>query len=278
MTETNKTDIKVAILDLYDGHPNQGMRCFQEILDKYRIQNQLDLSYEVFDVRGKNEVPGTDFDIYISSGGPGSPIDSEGSVWENNYFNLINKIEKHNNSSHQQKKYIFFVCHSFQLICRYYGLGMVNKRYSPSFGILPAHQTAYAHHDPVFAGLPEPFYAVDSRSWQVIQPNNERFAELGATLLAVEKERPNVAYERCIMAIRFSEYFFGTQFHPEADPEGMLLRLMEPDKKEETIAEHGENKYYEMLERLNDPDKIMLTQNTMIPNFLNQAILTFQEV
>ncbi len=278
MTGIDKTTIKVAILDLYDGHPNQGMRCFQEILDKYRIQNQLELSYEVFDVRGKNQVPGIDFDIYISSGGPGSPLDSEGTAWENNYFNLVGQLQQHNDSGHPQKKNALFVCHSFQLMCRYYGLGTVNKRHSTSFGILPIHQTEAGHQDPVFAGLPDPFYSVDSRDWQVVQPNHERFEELGATLLAIEKERPNIDFERCMMAIRFNEYFFGTQFHPEADPEGMRLRLLEPLKKEQTVAEHGERKYDEMLERLNDPDKIMLTQNTLIPNFLNQAILTFQEI
>ncbi len=276
--DTEKTSIKVAILDLYNGHPNQGMRCFQDVLDKYRTQNQLELSYEVFDVRGSNQVPGIDFDIYISSGGPGSPIDSKGSDWENSYFKLIDQIQKHNDSGSPQKKHVLFVCHSFQLMCRHYGLGTVNQRHSTSFGILPVHQTAAGHDDAVFVGLPEPFYSVDSRDWQVVQPNHERFAALGATLLAIEKERPNIEFERCMMAIRFNEYFFGTQFHPEADPEGMRLRLLEPIKKEQTIAEHGEQKYNEMLERLNDPDKLPLTQNTLIPNFLNQAILTFQEI
>jgi GMP synthase-like glutamine amidotransferase len=278
MMVTEKTSIKVAIIDLYNGHPNQGMRCFQEILDRYKNQHQLDLSYQVFDLRGNNEVPGIEFDIYISSGGPGSPLESEGSVWENSYFNLINQIQEHNDSDHPQKKHVLFVCHSFQLMCRHYGLGTVNQRHSTSFGILPIHQTAAGQQDLVFAGLPEPFYSVDSRDWQVVEPNHERFKELGATLLAIEKERPNIALERCMMAIRFNEYFFGTQFHPEADPNGMRLRLMEPLKKEQTIAEHGEQKYYEMLERSEDPDKLFLTQKTLIPNFLDQAILTFQEI
>jgi GMP synthase-like glutamine amidotransferase len=276
--DIEKTSIKVAIIDLYNGHPNQGMRCFQEILDRYKNQHQLDLSYQVFDLRGNNEVPGIEFDIYISSGGPGSPLESEGSVWENSYFNLIHQIQEHNDSNHPQKKHVLFVCHSFQLMCRHYGLGTVNQRHSTSFGILPIHQTAAGQQDLVFAGLPEPFYSVDSRDWQVVEPNHERFEELGATLLAIEKERPNIALERCMMAIRFNEYFFGTQFHPEADPNGMRLRLMEPLKKEQTIAEHGEQKYYEMLERSEDPDKLFLTQKTLIPNFLDQAILTFQEI
>ncbi|MGI4805390.1 MAG: hypothetical protein ACRYFL_11500, partial [Janthinobacterium lividum] len=112
MTSTEKTPIKVAIIDLYNGHPNQGMRCFQDILDRYRAQNQLDLSYQVFNLRGNDEIPSLDFDIYISSGGPGSPLESEGSVWENLYFELIQNIHQHNNSDHLQKKHVLFVCHS----------------------------------------------------------------------------------------------------------------------------------------------------------------------
>ena len=77
--KTETQEIKVAILDLYDGIANQGMRCFQDILDRYKATNGLNLSYQVFDVRKSNQVPDTGFDIYISSGGQGRPIDSEGS-------------------------------------------------------------------------------------------------------------------------------------------------------------------------------------------------------
>jgi hypothetical protein len=38
------------------------------------------------------------------------------------------------------------------------------------------------------------------------------------------------------------------------------------------ISEHGKDKYHDMIERLEDPDKIMHTQNTLIPNFLDRAI------
>jgi hypothetical protein len=54
--------------------------------------------------------------------------------------------------------------------------------------------------------------------------------------------------------------------------------LLTDEKKEEVISEHGKDKYNEMLERLDDPDKIMHTQNTIIPNFLDQEILSLQEV
>src|SRR6201996_2174142 len=277
MIQTEKQPVKIAILDLYDGIANEGMRGFREILERYKEKNNLDLSYEVFDVRKKTEVPGLGFDIYISSGGPGSPIDSEGTEWEKKYFRLVDSLEVHNLSNTSQKKYGFFVCHSFQLLCRKYGLGLINMRKSPSFGILPVHQTIGAKNEPVFEGLADPFYAVDSRLWQVINPDEKRFQELGMQLLAIEKERPHVDLPRAMMAVRFSEYFFSTQFHPEADSKGIKTLLLKEEKKKEVVNEHGLDKYNEMLESLDDPDKITLTQNTMIPNFLDQAVWSLQE-
>jgi GMP synthase-like glutamine amidotransferase len=170
------------------------------------------------------------------------------------------------------------VCHSFQLMCRKYGLGDINLRRSPSFGVLPVHLTTDGRTDMVFDNMSDPFYTVDSRSWQVINPNYKRFEQLGMQLLAVEKERPHVDLPRAMMAIRFNEYFISTQFHPEADAQGMKNWLTKAEKKKEVIDEHGISKYNEMLERLDDPDKITHTQTTIIPNFLDQAVLSLQEV
>ena len=277
MVQSSRQPIKVAILDFYNGIENEGMRGFREILERYRDKNGLNLSYEVFDVRRKVEVPGTNFDIYISSGGPGDPLESEGTEWEKKYFRLIDSLEDHNLSNASQKKYGFFVCHAFQLMCRRYKLGVINMRKSPSFGILPVHETPAARNEPIFAGLSDPFYAVDSRVWQVVNPNERRFIDLGMQLLAIEKERPYVDLPRALMAIRFSEYFFATQFHPEADAKGIRTLLLKDEKKKEVVNEHGLDKYNEMLERLEDPDKITFTQETIIPNFLDQAVLSLQE-
>jgi GMP synthase-like glutamine amidotransferase len=275
---TNKPEIRVAILDLYDGIANEGMRGFQDILNRYKTQHNLNLSYKIFDVRRRCETPGTDFDIYISSGGPGDPLISEGTEWEKKYFMLIDKLEDYNLANHADKKHTLFVCHSFQLMCRKYKLGDINMRRSPSFGVLPVNQTAAGANEPIFEGLADPFYAVDSRSWQVINPNENRFKELGMQLVAIEKERPHVEFPRAMMAIRYNDYFFATQFHPEADASGMKALLLKDEKKNEVINEHGEVKYREMLQRLDDPDKITHTQHTLIPNFLNQAVESLQGV
>ena len=70
--------LRVDILDLYEGQANQGMRGIREILNQWSEFNNVELTWDEFDVRQKNEFPDLNYDIYISTGGPGSPLESEG--------------------------------------------------------------------------------------------------------------------------------------------------------------------------------------------------------
>lgn len=266
-----KKEIKVAVIDMNNGVPNQGLRCILEILAKYKEEHQLEMAWIVFDLRKKDEIPGTEHDIYISSGGPGSPYDGEGQHWENAFFSLLDELETYNKNN-EHKKSVFLICHSFQMACRKYGLGTVTKRKSNAFGIFPVTLTDQGEKDLIFSGLPNPFYAVDSRDWQVVDAEDDTFTQTGAAVLAIEKERPHIDLERCIMSVRFSNEFAGTQFHPEADPVGMKLYLLQDEKKIAITAAHGEEKYFDMLHSLEDPEKIMLTQHQILPNFLTEAI------
>ncbi len=263
--------LSVAVIDMNNGFPNQGMRGIQEALNTYGT-DVSGLSYQVFDLRKKGEIPDLSFDAYISSGGPGSPYEGEGEKWENDFFDLLEEIDQWNESeSEESKKFVFLICHSFQLACRKYRLGNVIPRKSNAFGIFPISLNEAGKTEPLFEGLIQPFYAVDSRDWQVIQPHERDFLKKGAQILAIEKERPHIALERCLMAIRFSPYMIGTQFHPEADATGMKMYLLQQDKKESIIKNHGEAKYLDMLNSLDDPQRISLTQHTILPAFLDQA-------
>ncbi|MCL4278272.1 MAG: hypothetical protein KJZ60_01075, partial [Ignavibacteriaceae bacterium] len=82
--------IKIATIDLYNNERNEGMRCIKEIVSEAKARNnEIEISYKVFDTRYKDEVPGIENDIFISSGGPGSPFEGEGTLWEKDYFNII---------------------------------------------------------------------------------------------------------------------------------------------------------------------------------------------
>ncbi len=273
MNFTDKKNIRIAILDLYEGVANQGMRCLREIIAHWGNSNGISVIQDEFEVRIGLQVPDTSYDIYISSGGPGSPLESNGSEWENNYFKWLKRMEDWNeHSGNYPKKQLFFICHSFQLACRHYGIGNVCARKSTAFGVFPIHVLKESEDEPIFEGLKDPFYSVDSRDYQVIEPNHSRLKEMGGKILAIEKNRPHVPFERAIMAIRFNDYAIGTQFHPEADAEGMQMYLQRADKKKSVVDNHGEQKWKSMVEQLQDPDKIMRTYVHIIPNFLNHAI------
>jgi GMP synthase-like glutamine amidotransferase len=272
MNFTDKPTIRIAILDLYEGLENQGMRGLREILKHFAETNDLHLDTREFNVRQRNELPDTSWDIYISSGGPGSPLESEGLEWDTLYFNWLREMEEWNaNRRHLLKKYIFFICHSFQLACRYFDIAKITKRRSTAFGVFPIHLLEAGKSEPVFKGMPDPFYAVDSRDYQIIQPDHTKLKKTGSRILCIEKERPHVPYERAVMGIRFNEYFIGTQFHPEADAVGMKVHLQSEERKKTVIENYGLAKWESMIERLNDRDKIVWTHDHIIPNFLKLA-------
>jgi GMP synthase-like glutamine amidotransferase len=258
--------VKLAILDMNNNEPNQGLRC---IIDIVKLFNK-EVAFEVFDVRAKNELPDLNFDIYISSGGPDSPL--ENGLWRQPYLNFIQELWDFNLNSNSQKKHVFFICYSFQVVCDYFKLGELKPRKSTSFGILPVHKTAAGKKDIILDGLDDPFYAVDSRDWQLIQPRLKVFKEHGASILSLEKIRTHIEYERAIMAVRFSEEFIGTQFHPEADPIGMHAHFSEDTIKQKVITNFGVDKYNQMMDRMDDPDKIIKTYQQILPTFIRTAI------
>ncbi|WP_339660880.1 GMP synthase [uncultured Polaribacter sp.] len=266
-----KEKLKLAILDMNNDEPNQGLRCIKEIADFF--YREVDVT--IFNVRGKKEIPDASFDIYISSGGPGSPLEEE--PWRKPYLELMQQLWDHNITSSDSKKHVFFICYSFQVMCNYFQLGEIKLRKSTSFGVLPIHKTKKGIKDPLLEGLNDPFYAVDSRDWQLIQPRLKVFKEHGASILSLEKIRTHVELERAIMAVRFSDEFVGTQFHPEADPISMKVYFSLEETKQKIVNNFGEAKYNQMMERIDDPDKIIMTYGTILPKFITSAISSIKQ-
>lgn len=268
-----KPKIKITTLDLYNNERNEGMRCIREIVnDVTQTNNEIDISYDVFEPRYRGNFPDLSYDIFISSGGPGSPFEDEDKQWDKDYFQLLDKIWTYNQNNTDQKKYIFFICHSFQMMARYFKFGEVNKRFINSFGVMPFEKTDEGKVDLILSDLSNPFYAADIRHWQVVNPDQKRLSELGANILAWETPEEENKDNPSISAIRISNEIAGTQFHPEADPESMLYHFKQDERKEFIIKRYNEEKYNEMIDWLKHPDKINLTRKTVIPNFLNKAV------
>ncbi|KXH84520.1 type 1 glutamine amidotransferase [Chryseobacterium kwangjuense] len=263
-------DIRIALIDMNNNHVNQGFRNIKEISEAFQQSSEENVVIETFDVRFKNEMPDiNDFDIFISSGGPGNPH-REGLEWEERYAAFLDGVMEHNQYN-EDKKYLFLICHSFQLASIHWKLGNICKRRSYSFGVMPVHKTEEGEQEFLFKNLQDPFYAVDSRAYQFIEPDMARFEELGMKITAIEKFRPHINLERAVMAVRFSDEIFGTQFHPEADPKGMIENLKDEKNKEAMIENFGMEKYLETVDRIDDEDKIILTRSQILPRFLQSA-------
>lgn len=263
-------NIRIALLDMNNNQANQGFRNIKEISEAFQKSTEEHVHIEIFDVRFRNEIPGIeDFDIFISSGGPGDPH-REGLEWEDRFAKLLDDIFEYN-QSRDRKKYLFLICHSFQLASIHWKLGTINRRKSYSFGVMPIHKTEEGEQEFLLKNLPDPFYGVDSRAFQFIEPDYARFEELGMKIVAIEKFRPHINLERAVMAVRFSEEIFGTQFHPEANPAGMIENLKVEKNKAAMIETFGMEKYLETIDRIDDGDKILLTQAQILPRFLDLA-------
>ncbi|MCH8568852.1 MAG: hypothetical protein LAT67_11335 [Balneolales bacterium] len=265
--------LKAAIIDLYNGMPNQGMRCIKNLIADASGKNyNVPIEYTVFDARAKGEIPDLSFDIFISTGGPGSPFDSEGKTWEKNYFNFLDDLWTYNAAKITPPKYAMFICHSYQMVARHFQFAEVTERRSQSFGVYPVHLLDAGKKDPMFKDLSDPFFAADFRDWQVLQPRKDLMEEMGASLLCIEKDRPHVGLERAVMGIRLLKEMVALQFHPEADPEGMIYHFSTPEQKQKIVEEHGLEKYQQIMHRLSDPEYIGKTHKHIIPGFLRRAV------
>ena len=254
--------IRIAILDLYDGVPNMGMRCILAIIDEWTIEKKYLTSITVFKTRSESEIPGNDFDIYISSGGPGSPIDSKNDAWDILYTTWLDQM-------YALQKPVLLICHSFQIACRHFDLGTVCLRRSRQIGILPVHTLI---EDDLFNGLQETFYTLESRSYQIIAPNDDKIRSMNAKIIALEKMRPTVPLERAIMGIKFSDKMYGVQFHPEAALHELVNYFNDPLTKQSIIEEFSVEKWENIVHHLDETSPINMTYSHFIPNFLDKAL------
>jgi len=259
--------LRLALMDMYKGEENLGMRSLKELIETFNNE----VTYDVFEIRLKNQIPGADYDIYISTGGPGSPNVGDG-PWEKPYFNLLDELWQINQMPGQSRKHALFICHSFQLACIHFGLGVAKERRSPSFGVYPVYKTKEGESDPILAPLQNPYMVMDSREWQMVGPNHTKVTRHRAKILSLEKARPHVDLERAGMAMRFSREWLGAQFHPEANPVEAKEHFHRKEVRVKVVGMYGEKKYQKLLKGLEQHESLQQTWEAIVPGFVRNAI------
>jgi len=253
---------KIAVLDFYKGVENDEVNQLVSLAKETLPEAQID----VFAVRSSLEFPDLTYRAFLVTGGPGDPRDPEG-LFAEMFGQWLDGVLSYN-QSHEIKRPVLLICHSFQMACLHWNLAEVTQRKSPTFGVYSVHLTDHGVKDALLGELENPFYAADFRSFQVISPKEEAMDELGASLLALEKVRPHVPLERAVMAMRFGPQMLGVQFHPEVPPADMRKALKDPKRREAFIHANGQDKYSKMLKYLNDTSKMYEVYQKLIPGFL----------
>jgi GMP synthase-like glutamine amidotransferase len=262
--------LRVAILSMYRNQKSQGMLYLHSFLENQ--SGKYPLHWKVFATRKSDELPElNDYDIFISTGGPGDPHDGKGKDWEKHYFEFLDKIRMHN-ASGENPKFVFSICHSFQLLCRWLNIAEVVTRPASCFGIFPCRLEDAGKNDPLFGMLSPGFLAVENRNWQCIRPDHNKMAEQGIGILAKEMKAPAPGEEPALLALRISPYWVATQFHPETNPAEMKALFATTKKEDEVLENYGIAKLEEirsMLEQQNP--SLSDTFDTLLPEFFRKA-------
>jgi anthranilate/para-aminobenzoate synthase component II len=278
---TKKEPLRIAVLDMNDGYKNLGIGCINSILAETletwscQYDRQLPAKIEQFRVRDMGEVPKHRFDIYISSGGPGSPHDGEGKQWEVDYFKLLDEVLEHN--LHRQRKTFFFaICHSLQVLSRHFDIAEVVDAPRPVYGIMPAYPTPAGQQSFLLEDLGERFFAFERRNYQVVHPDQSALDKIGAHVTAIESRHG--LRGKAIMGLSIGNEFQCTQFHPEADRDSILKNFLDPEKCADILKLNGEELYNKMIASLRSEDRVKRTRDIMIPKFLYRAYNHLVEV
>ncbi len=254
--------MKIAIIDLYDKEPNIGIPAICEIVQEHGTHQ-----IQVFEIRQQGDWPKMkDWDVFISSGGPGDP--AKKFSWSSKWKGFMQSILDYNQTAETPKP-VFMICFSFQLFCHHFELGLASKRDQPSYGSFSCRLTPYGKKDAIMGALSDNFQIADFRSYQITKPHSKNLKKLNAKILAIEKQRPHIDKAQALMAIQFSSCIYGTQFHPEANGDKVKETFeLEKEKLQNFL---GNKQYEKAVKKLDNIEGINQTQTIILPRFLDFA-------
>lgn len=268
--------LRVCIVDMNNGHENQAMRCLRSIVSRFHANAQRTnpgLAVQVVEVspRDKGESCPRDCDLYLSSGGPGSPFDGDELPWYSNYGRFLDHIVEENVKHGEAKaKALFGVCFSFELIVRHFAFATMAPRASRKFGVMPIYTTAEGQKHPLLAPFNDRLFAFEHRNWEAIDLDERALKVNGGRVLALESREGQYDKGRAILGVDAAPGVETVQFHPEADRAGVVAWVARPDQAAAFREAYGDLTYERMLKTLDDPRRLARTFAVLIPGWLTR--------
>jgi homoserine O-succinyltransferase/O-acetyltransferase len=264
--------IRVCIVDMNNGHVNQAMRCLRGIVAQFfeRVRrHNPDVPCELGEVSPRNTtdpVP-DNYDLYLSSGGPGSPYDGDGMQWVTDYGRFVDGVMESSVTGGGAQRSLFAICYSFEMVVRHLNIAAVVPRVDRKFGVMPVYMTPEGQEHPLLKPFGDRLFAFEHRNWEAVDLDTRKLATLGGKLLALES-RDGVSKGRAILGLDMGPGLESVQFHPEADRPGVMNWISRPEQAAAFKATYGEVTYQAMLRTLDDPKRLARTYALVIPGWL----------
>jgi homoserine O-succinyltransferase/O-acetyltransferase len=266
--------LRLCLVDMNNGHANQANRCFRILAESFfravRQQNpEVKTELVVVEPRNTRKLPPTNCDLYLSTGGPDSPYDHDGEPWLDELFGFYDQIVERNVRGDADAPSLFGVCYTFELLVRHFRVCAMVPRASRKFGVMPAYMTAAGEAHPLLEGFGDRLFAFEHRTWEAIDPDEARIAQLGGSILARES-RDGVSKGKALLAFDLAPGIECTQFHPEADRQGVIVWVSKREQAQAFVDTYGLVTYDRMLRTLDNPERIAKTFSLMIPGWLSR--------
>ena len=264
--------LRLCVIDMNNAHVNQAMRCLRGLAASFFEhveRHNPGLPCELVEVspRDTGEPVPRDCDLYLSSGGPGSPFDGDGQAWADDYGRFSDHVVEHAVRGGVDQRALFAVCYSFEMVVRHFNLAHIGPRAERKFGVMPIYTTSEGQRHPLLAAFGDRLFAFEHRNWEAIDLDEARLKQLGGKLLARES-RDGVSKGRALLALEVAPGIEAVQFHPEADRPGVMNWVARPEQAAAFKAVYGELTYQAMLRTLDDPRRLARTFALVIPGWL----------
>ena len=266
--------LRVCLVDMNAGLPNQAMRCFRGLVgaffERARAVNPS-LPCELVEVSPRDtdgRLP-RDADLYISSGGPGSPFDGDGTEWLADYARFYEGFAERAAAGEGDPQAYFGVCFSFELLVHHFKIGALQKKAHRKFGIMPVYPTADGQKHPLYEPFGDRLFAFEHRNWEVVDIDEAKMSALGGRVLARES-RDGHSKGRSVVSFALGSAIEGVLFHPEADRAGVMNWVSRPEEAEAFRNAYGEKTYHAMLRTVDDPARLARTYSLFVPGWLTR--------
>lgn len=265
---------RLCLIDMNNGHANQAIRCFSVLIEHFfervRAKNPgLACEYRHVEPRNKQELPPSDFDLFLSSGGPGGPFDHDHEPWLADYKGWLDGIVEGQLKRGAAAPSLLGVCYTFELLVTHFAVATMQLRETRKFGVMPVYMTPEGEKHVLTGHFHDRLFAFEHRNWEAVDLDEKKLTGLGGKLLGRES-RDGVSKGRALLALEFAPGIEGTQFHPEADKPGVVAWLSKREQAEAFIAAYGAVTYERMIKTLDNPERLAKTFTLLIPGWLTR--------